>query len=337
MENKISVIIPVFNMYGYLSRCLDSIINQSYRNLEILLINDGSSDGSGGLCDEYARKDKRIKVFHQENRGVSAARNTGLENACGEFVIFLDSDDYLERKMLEKMIHINRGADIIICNLYEEYVNRKELFYKGCLIENYNDTGALKELFSVWEKPVFLGHLGNKLFRKTVVQDLRFNSDYAIYEDLLFVIQAISNSSNIRYLSFSGYHYIQRLNSIMYSGFSVKTYSSISCALEIYSLIKDRYPMFAKDAQHFYIIANLKQATLCLISKGSLKYLGEIRENLLSERPLVEDFSLFTMKEKMYFKLLCRDIRIFTIFYKLFVMRKRMKYEKLRQEELFSS
>ena len=118
----ISVIVPVYNVKPYLRKCLDSIINQSYRDLEILIIDDGSTDGSGDICDEY-RKDDRIKVFHTENRGLSAARNLGLDSASGDWIGFVDSDDWIEPDMYEVLIRKGEetGADVVECGSLFEY------------------------------------------------------------------------------------------------------------------------------------------------------------------------------------------------------------------------
>jgi glycosyltransferase involved in cell wall biosynthesis len=118
----ISVIVPVYNVKPYLRKCLDSIINQTYRDLEILIIDDGSTDGSGDICDEY-RKDDRIKVFHTENRGLSAARNLGLDNTTGNWIGFIDSDDWIEPDMYEVLLRKaeETRADIIECGCYADY------------------------------------------------------------------------------------------------------------------------------------------------------------------------------------------------------------------------
>lgn len=111
-EIMISVIIPIYNTEKYLSRYIESVLNQSYKNFELLLINDGSKDRSGDICDEYAKKDNRIKVFHKENGGVSSARNLGLDNAKGDYVCFIDSDDYVGKRYLE--IHLPDGDEDFI-------------------------------------------------------------------------------------------------------------------------------------------------------------------------------------------------------------------------------
>ncbi len=114
---KVSVIIPVYNVEEFLRECLDSVINQTYKNLEIILIDDGSTDGSGVICDEYEKKDKRIKVAHQENKGVSKARNAGYRLAGGDYVIFLDSDDIFDLALIEKMLDVSLKyqTEITIC------------------------------------------------------------------------------------------------------------------------------------------------------------------------------------------------------------------------------
>ena len=132
----ISIIVPVYKAEKYLSECIDSIISQTYENFELILIDDGSPDNSGKICDEYAEKDKRIKVIHKENAGVSSARNIGLDNASGEYIAFIDSDDFVDKQYLEKL-HCNlkhNDADISLCRLsyYKKDVAniRREIFPK---------------------------------------------------------------------------------------------------------------------------------------------------------------------------------------------------------------
>ena len=125
-NNLISIIVPIYNVEKYLKKCIDSIINQTYKNLEIILVDDGSPDNCGKICDEYAKKDNRIKVIHKENGGVSSARNVGVENATGEYIGFVDSDDYIEKDMYEVLINNlkKENADISIISNYEVYKNK---------------------------------------------------------------------------------------------------------------------------------------------------------------------------------------------------------------------
>lgn len=117
----ISVIIPVYKVEKFLHRCVDSVINQTYKNLEIILIDDGSPDNCGNICDEYAKKDTRIKVIHQENQGLSGARNSGLNIAKGEYIYFIDSDDYIKKNTLENMIKYSE-KDILILYQEQQYI-----------------------------------------------------------------------------------------------------------------------------------------------------------------------------------------------------------------------
>ena len=123
MDEKISVIVPVYNVEQYLERCVDSIINQTYKNLEILLVNDGSTDNSGQLCDELAKKDDRIRVIHKENGGLSDARNVGIDEAEAELIGFIDSDDYIDEDMYETLYRQLResNADLSMCGHYDVF------------------------------------------------------------------------------------------------------------------------------------------------------------------------------------------------------------------------
>ena len=164
----ISVIVPVYNVEPYLRKCLDSIVNQTYRDLEILVIDDGSTDWCGKICDEYAGKDGRIRVFHTENRGLSCARNLGLDNARGEWIGFVDSDDWIETDMYEVLLKRaeETEADIVECGVLEEHPNR---------------TGKRQEyLVTGTEAVIMLIHrelsnaVWNKLWKKSCFDKIRF-------------------------------------------------------------------------------------------------------------------------------------------------------------------
>ena len=129
MENKafVSVIVPIYNSAQYLRKCIDSILVQSYRDLELLLINDGSEDASGAICDDYAQIDHRVRVFHQENSGVSAARNLGLEKHNGTHFLFIDSDDYVQSEYLEELMKY-RDCDLVQCSTLAEPTGSSYLF-----------------------------------------------------------------------------------------------------------------------------------------------------------------------------------------------------------------
>lgn len=181
----ISIIIPVYNVEPFLAEALDSVINQSYEKLEILVIDDGSTDGSGAICDEYAFKDERIRVMHQENRGLSAARNAGLNCMTGEICAFLDSDDAFESTFIEKTLSamLREEADLVVCKYTEHKTEMKlrltdEQALPSADSGNYDRIHALRALA---DSIINVG-VWNKLYRRTLWQNIRFPEDHD-YED----------------------------------------------------------------------------------------------------------------------------------------------------------
>lgn len=203
----ISVIVPVYNVEPYLRKCLDSVVYQTYRDLEILIIDDGSTDGSGRICDEY-RNDERVKVFHTENRGLSAARNLGLENAAGDWIGFVDSDDWIEPDMYEVLIKraLETGADVVECGYIIEYVTKqKKCSVTQKIIPSAESVSALingKIQTRVW----------NKIYRGKLFSGTRF-PDSRCFEDIATTHKLVHNSIVTGCSGFY-YHYTQRDSSI---------------------------------------------------------------------------------------------------------------------------
>lgn len=206
---KISVIVPIYNCEPYLPACIDSIIEQTYNNLEIILVDDGSSDGSLDICNRYAEKDRRIIVFHQENKGVSAARNQGLKLASGELFSFIDSDDTLDLDMYELLVKFlnENNADVACCGY--KHIVRDEIRLVNDTKKVYvqNQEQALKSLISGY---MLYGGLWNKLYKKAIVDKLSFREDIKINEDILFNFEAISNSNIIVFADYAKYNYVAR-------------------------------------------------------------------------------------------------------------------------------
>ena len=208
---KISIIVPVYNVERYLRQCIDSILAQTYTDFELLLIDDGSPDNSGNICDEYAKKDPRIRVFHKPNGGVSTARNMGIDNAKGEYISFIDADDYVEPNFLEEMLNaMNRyNADLVCCGVWvgvkadgsyvsirstasDKVFNRKE-----GLIEMF-----AMDSFHVWPY--------NKLYKASIIKGngLKFPVGIRYSEDQVFVTRYIMLCFKVVYISKVLYHYV---------------------------------------------------------------------------------------------------------------------------------
>ena len=185
MGEKISVIVPVYNVEQYLERCVESIVNQTYKNLEIILVNDGSTDNSGELCDELAKKDNRIKVVHKENGGLSDARNNGERESTGEYIIFIDSDDYIHHEMLNTLYNqiVEKNADVSICGVMNVYSNSETPQCSDINMDFVCDKeGFLKE-YLIGEK--IPGSICNKLLKKSIADKLEFPVG-KIYEDAFY-------------------------------------------------------------------------------------------------------------------------------------------------------
>lgn len=213
----VSVIIPIYNVEKYLNRCVDSIINQTYSNLEVILVNDGSSDDSSTICDYYKSKDSRVIIIHKENGGLSDARNFGLDIAIGDYIMFLDSDDYIENNMIENLLMVveENHSDVVICGYYADFVDANEqlLFsreqkgIKGTFMEsNFCEIPLNNELIGL------LGYAWNKLYRRQVITkyNLKFVKGLSLVEDIEFNAPLLSVCSKISFIESPYIHYMQR-------------------------------------------------------------------------------------------------------------------------------
>lgn len=211
MKNSlISIIIPVYNMEKYLEVCLDSVINQSYKNLEILLIDDGSTDSSAEICLEYAKRDERIKYYKKENGGLSSARNFGLDNYNGEYVGFVDSDDVIDKDMF-KILYNNikkAKADLSICEVVRFKDEPKFVISNDCKIYDREDV-----LKIILEDKIICNFAVNKLYKREIIKDIRYPIG-KVQEDVGTTYKFIKNAKKIVYTSSQLYGYYSRDNSI---------------------------------------------------------------------------------------------------------------------------
>lgn len=215
MQDLISIIIPVYNVEKYLSECLDSVITQTYENLEILLINDGSTDGSGKICDEYAQKDSRIKVIHKENGGVSSARNMGLDLAQGEYIAFIDSDDRVKREYIQKLYEKVKieNAEVCLCH-FSHFVGGETKKIAEPLPKHLNIDLDKKETLNFFYKYLscrgISGSPCRSLYKKEIVENYRFSCEVVRAEDLLFNLEVLINCKRI--VSIDEWLYEYRMN-----------------------------------------------------------------------------------------------------------------------------
>lgn len=202
----VSVIVPVFNVEFYLHRCVDSIISQSYSDLEIILIDDGSTDNSGQICDEYAFKDPRIVVIHKENGGLSSARNAGLERASGDYLAFIDSDDWVDIDFISLLVSkMSHRIGIAVCGLYRDYINKSV-----SVCSNIDSCmPACKVLESgITSQEYFGNYFCNKMFSKGLFENITF-PEGALYEDIALFYKVLLRADSVAIVGRSLYHYFQ--------------------------------------------------------------------------------------------------------------------------------
>lgn len=289
MNPLISIIVPVYNVEKYLPKCLDSIMNQTYKNLEIILVDDGSTDNSGIICDKYSEGDRRIKVIHKENGGLSDARNKGLDIAKGEYVGFVDSDDYIAEDMYEYLYAfiLENNLDVAMCascDVYEDKIiypknfesiilDKKEKIIENIFINPFG--GAAVSVCS-------------KLFKYDVIKNIRFDFGKT-YEDVYFLLKWIANTNNFGRGDKVKYYYVQRGESITHQKFyNDKILDVVDGYKKNYKIISQKYPEATKAAEvrlwwayrvaigRIYDCKDYKENTLV-----AQKIQNELRKNLI--------------------------------------------------------
>ena len=243
MKPLISVIVPVYNIEKYIKRCIDSIISQTYRNLEIFLVDDGSNDKSGMICDDYSSRDERIKVIHKENGGLSDARNVAINAAHGELIAFVDGDDFLTNTAIESMYHVAKTSGVkIVCCLHKMVYEGKQIdfdeVYDESKISVYSQKEALEKMLrqseitcSAWAKLY-----STKLFR-----DIRYPKG-ELYEDLATTYKLFFEANGVALIRIEGYGYFVRSDSIQQSKFSNAKMAELYFVKEQKKYIDSKFP-----------------------------------------------------------------------------------------------
>ena len=256
-QQLVSVIVPVYNVENYLRKCLDSLINQSYVNLEILLVNDGSTDASGELCEEYAEKDLRVKVFHKENGGPSSARNLGLEHAGGGYITFIDSDDYLAEDAVESLVTSleKHQADISFCQT--EIVDETGTFFDRSRKKFCKETVLSPEetMMEICLNRMTGTSACGKLYRSILFEDIRFPVG-KLYEDTYTIPDIIIRSEKVVFIGRAVYFWVQRSGSITHHGLTEKDFTVFSTLERFIKIVDAHYP-----ALHEYAVVRLVNDT----------------------------------------------------------------------------
>ncbi len=238
---KISIIIPVYNAEKYLDDCMDSVLNQTFEDFELILVNDGSTDRSGELCDEYAKNDKRIKVVHTENNGQGSARNTGIDMATGEYIGFVDCDDYIDYDMYEVLYDnmVRENADLSMCALVDIFPG-KIIHNKGK--DDFYIMDSREAIKTVMEAEITSVTPVNKLYKRSLFKDIRFPVGQDMGEDAAIMIDLIMLCDKVVLTAEEKYYYVHRGSSSTLRPFEKKDLSVIKVYKKNYKTIMDNYP-----------------------------------------------------------------------------------------------
>ena len=257
-EELISVIVPVYNVRPYLEKCFDSIARQSYQNLEIILVDDGSTDGSGELCEDLSKRDGRVRVIHKKNGGLGSARNAGMDAARGELLSFVDSDDWIEPGMYETLsgIMCRENAQIIACGIKRVSETGEVSYYQDNLKERsvYTREEALIELP---KNERLSNSMCNKLFRRETIQGLHIN-EQIYYEDNPFTPQCIARAERIAYTAEPFYCYFERTGSISRKKFSEREFDRVTADRMRLEFYHEHFPQCEYATAIAYIGSGLK-------------------------------------------------------------------------------
>lgn len=255
VNELITVIVPVYNVEQYLDKCVDSILSQTYSNIEVVLVDDGSTDDSGKMCDEYKKKDNRIVVIHQTNQGLSGARNSGIDIAKGVYITFIDSDDYVSKKYIEFLYTMicDNSADIASCKekkFYEVSDIVEEDVVKSS-VQIYKKEQALENM--LYRRNVDSYAVG-KLYKKVLFQEIRFPVG-VLFEDTKTIYKVYDLIDKIAVSSEGLYYYLQRRGSIVNSSFDKKKMEQVWASEEIVEFVSRKYPQLLLAAVSKYFIS----------------------------------------------------------------------------------
>lgn len=281
MEPLISVIIPVYNVEKYLNKCITSVVEQTYKNLEIIIVDDGSTDQSPEICDEWKKRDSRIQVVHSSNGGAGKARNTALDMATGDYVTFVDSDDYIAPQMYQVLLEqFYDGIGIVECN-YSMVYDDSEKFKEERKIYKIHTYSAMEAMYENINDHIFRQLIWNKMYRKDVIKGIYFPTGKKI-DDEFWTYQAIGNASKLIYIDQKLYAYRQQEQSVMHLLDAKKRLEALKAKEERHKYICKFMPQLKTES--------LNNLWFTCIYQGQRVLKDKNKENLKSVYPQIKRF-----------------------------------------------
>ncbi len=312
-EDKISIIIPVYNVEKYLDNGIRHVLNQTYRNLEVILVDDGSTDGSGQICDRYAKEDGRIRVIHKKNGGSSSARNCGLEAASGEYVGFLDADDYADETMYEVLYHTMAETGCMIAQ-----VMSRDFDERGNLLKDaYRSTGQVRFLSKSEMFRLLMLHEGDssfctKLIRADFAKQFRF-SENRLNEDFELVLKMLLQVEGVYSVEEAHYNILIRQGSNQRSGFKPQLYEAVIDNSDLaFSMMEKDFPQLKTETQRFYYVQRLDYLLHVPVEqmRRDNVYYQKVMQEIRNGREIWEKNPFLTEKEKRNLRILSRCPRL---------------------------
>jgi len=314
LDPLISIIVPVHNIASYLSKCLDSILNQTFTDLEVIVVNDGSTDSSGDICERYRKLDNRVKVVHSEYGGVSVARNIGLSAAKGKFIGFVDGDDYIDTFMYEKLYQllIDTDSDISICHLARDEKPVSDNQACQFIIKEMDHLEGLRQLF---KGELYRFSLCNKLFSKSCFDGVSFPVG-RIHEDLSVTYQLFAKAKKSVYSNFTGYIYVKRKDSILTARYNQRRLDAFSGWKEITLFMATYYPQLLTEVNAcfgYWIVDNAYYVVNQTEKKERHHFLKQIQQKTRSYYPSFLKNRKLSLKYKYLLSIMNYNIYLFIL------------------------
>ena len=316
MHPKISIIVPVYKVEKFLRKCIDSILCQTFTDFELIMVNDGSPDKCGVICDEYMGKDSRIKVIHKQNGGPSSARNLGINTARGEYIGFVDSDDFIHQKMYEVLYTQaqRHSSDLVICDVFKvdkgDFSKFNSINISSKSIQNYNKIQALYQLYL--NSPGIFVYPVNKLYKRELFDEIRYEEG-RIFEDEFIIHEIIYKCEKVTFIPCKLYVYVQRKNSIVNSKYTTKKFDKVYAHNDRVDFLKgvgenDLYHIALKNYMDYFLwnyfvaqknLMNVDHQLRTLKKTFNNKLFSLIKNPLISKKQKIM-LVLFCLKPSFY-------------------------------------
>lgn len=276
MNVMLSIIVPVYNKEKYLIRSLTSLKNQTFKNFEVIIVDDGSTDSSKNICMDFCSEDGRFKYFYKKNNGVASARNLGLDKAKGKFIGFVDPDDYIDKKMYEKLIEkaIEGKLDIVECGVMKLCSGKleRETHFNSIQMSQKEAVAHLLK----WDKEV-TPYLWNKIFRKSLLENVHFNENLKVGEDIAFIFECMMKIIQYEHINDYLYTYVKNEDSLVGIGYkSDSAKNSIKSSEYIYKLCKHKYVEYSKLSEYSLLFNCYMQMSMILHENDYKKYIEDL-------------------------------------------------------------